>query len=262
MFRVERSAVTGWTRWSWSEGVVCSLNPDLSLLLVDWPPGESEQTAAFYLAGPVLAFVLRGRGVCLLHGSVVTREGTTVAFLGDSGAGKSTLAAAMLDQGFSAVTDDLVALAEVEGGLHAMAGYAGLRLWPEAARGLGLDGGALPRLVDRSDLWPDWDKRLLPLQHRDAGFAEGSHRVTHAYVLGRREGTQARIEATSPSGQLMDLDRCVFQRYLRDEAAARRDLATLARLAGQAQVRRLFPSEGLSGLDGLVRRLAGELGFP
>jgi hypothetical protein len=262
MFQVDRADSNGWVRWSWSEGVVGWVDPTGATVFADWPEAESVDSVTFYLVGPLLAYILRLRGVTLLHGSVVTRDGVTLALVGDSGAGKSTLAAALVREGFAAVTDDVIALTEGPDGLQVEAGYAGLRLWPEAADGLGLDTASLPRLVDRSEMWPDWDKRLHRLHGDPTAFASGAHRLTHVHVVCARIAGPPRLETLASSAQLMDLDRNAFQRYLRDDAQARRDLAVFARLAGQAKVRRLHPSDGLDSLGDVVRLLVGDAEAP
>jgi hypothetical protein len=107
-FTVECSRTTGWYRWRYCDGIVFCINQGADEIWADWPAGESHQCAAYYLVGPILAFVLRRRGALLLHGSSVAMGKAAVTFLGPSGAGKSTLAAALAKRGFSLLADDLM----------------------------------------------------------------------------------------------------------------------------------------------------------
>ena len=51
--------------------------------------------------------MLAGHQRFMVHGAAVERDGTALLLLGNSGAGKSTLAAAALDAGWHALSDDL-----------------------------------------------------------------------------------------------------------------------------------------------------------
>jgi hypothetical protein len=239
--------------WRWNDGVRFWIDLPARRILADWPEGE-EESASYYLAGPVLAHVLRNLGATLLHGSAVTRGDLTVAFIGDSGAGKSTLAAAMvMRHGWRAVTDDVIRLEDVDGRWHIHPGYAGHRLWPESAPGVGVERAALPRLAPSSQAWPGWDKRFLDLSTHGDRIAQGPRLLTHVYVLMPCASMPA-VEAMRPSSQLMDLDRHAFQHWFRDGVSAKRDLRTLASVVGQCRVRRF------TGVDG-IDRLPESTGF-
>jgi hypothetical protein len=67
-----------------------------------------------------LAAALRGRE--LFHASAVALEGSAYAFVGLSGAGKSSLAAHLVANGATLLTDDVLALEPVSGGVLAHAG--------------------------------------------------------------------------------------------------------------------------------------------
>lgn len=224
--------------WAWRDGIRFWVDPSHCIILADWPPGESEESAAYYLAGPVLAQVLRSQGATLLHGSVVARGSNTIAFVGDSGAGKSTLAAAMVvHAGCRTITDDVIRLEHLDGAWHVHPGYAGHRLWPESAPAVGLSEAQLPKLLSRSDAWPGWDKRFLDLNSGGQHNERIARPLTHVYVL-MPWGEKASIEEISPASRLMDLDRHAFQHWFRDGATARRDLAALASLIGHCRVSR------------------------
>lgn len=68
----------------------------------DAEPGD----VVTFLIGTVFGILLHQRGLVVLHASGVELNGRAALFLGASGAGKSTLAAALVQRGYSLVTDD------------------------------------------------------------------------------------------------------------------------------------------------------------
>lgn len=99
------------------------------------PWGEDEVNLQMFLLGPVMQAVLAMRGTLCLHASAVARvpDGASIAFVGPPGNGKSTLAAALVERGYSLVTDDLMPIS-VNGGPHVRTGWGAplVRLWPDS----------------------------------------------------------------------------------------------------------------------------------
>src|SRR5207245_5371878 len=114
--------------------------------------------------GPVRGILRPLRGGTWRHDSAVTLEDHCVVFAGAEGAGKSTTAPAFARQGYAVLSDDIVALVEREGTLHAMPAYPQLCLWPDSVKMLYGSPDALQPLTS------DWDKRLLELVHERARF--------------------------------------------------------------------------------------------
>src|SRR4029077_10951164 len=79
----------------------------------DWAENYTLEDACTYLLGPVIAFVLRLRGVICLHASAVIVDGRAIALFGLAGAGKSTTVAACALRGFSVLSDDVAVLADL-----------------------------------------------------------------------------------------------------------------------------------------------------
>jgi hypothetical protein len=95
--------------------------------------------------------VLQQRGRLALHASAVALDGAAVLFCGRSGAGKSTLAAALSQRGYAVVADDVAAITIGEGGVPLIhRDHRDLKLWRDAAQGLGLTDRAGPELARRS----------------------------------------------------------------------------------------------------------------
>ena len=62
------------------------------------------------VTGELFSVLIRQRGLLVLHGSAVSKDGRAVGFIGDSGWGKSTLAASLVSRGWRLLTDDLLVI--------------------------------------------------------------------------------------------------------------------------------------------------------
>lgn len=100
----------------------------------------SDQDICTFLLGSAVGALLIQRGILVLHGSSMEKDGQAIVCLGHSGAGKSTLAYALLQQGWRLLADDLVAVNP--DGL-VLPGIPRIKLWHDAAKAFGLDPAAL-----------------------------------------------------------------------------------------------------------------------
>lgn len=103
--------------------------------------GVSDQDIRTFLLGSAVGALLIQRGLLVLHGNALEKDGQAIVCLGHSGAGKSTLAYALLQQGWRLLADDLVAVSA--DGL-VLPGIPRIKLWHDAARAFGLDPDQLP----------------------------------------------------------------------------------------------------------------------
>ncbi len=119
-------------------------------IVVEPAPGIAEDILRPCILGPIFAVLLRQRGLLVLHASSVAINGEAVAFLGHSGWGKSTLANAFYNQGYSLLTDDVMAI-QVEG-IYPMIfpGYPYVRLLPDSAASFGHDFESLAFIHTRA----------------------------------------------------------------------------------------------------------------
>jgi hypothetical protein len=114
-------------------------------IILEWPDARFEigpthidvdtahpEAAAHYLMQGAWSVLLTARGREALHASVVSREGRSLAIMGASGNGKSTASLALIDQGWSLVSDDVLILND-EG--MALPGPQFMRLVGTAAEG-------------------------------------------------------------------------------------------------------------------------------
>ena len=97
-------------------------------------PGVNAAELRTYLLGSAFGALLIQRGLLVLHGNALEREGRAIVCLGASGAGKSTLACALVRQGWRLLADDLVAIS-AEG--MVLPGIPRIKLWEDAMRSFG-----------------------------------------------------------------------------------------------------------------------------
>jgi hypothetical protein len=95
----------------------------------------SDQDLRTFLLGSAVGALLIQRGMLVLHGNALVKDGQAIVCLGHSGAGKSTLAYALMQQGWRLLADDLVAIAP--DGL-VLPGIPRIKLWEDAAVAFGL----------------------------------------------------------------------------------------------------------------------------
>ncbi len=138
-------------------------------------PLETDRTALrAYILGTAMAFVLRQRGLMVLHASCVARGDMAIAFLGGSGWGKSTLASAFHQQGYRLITDDVMALHLETATPQVVPSYPEVKLLPDAMTAVGTQTDAMPMLQSLSH------KQIQRLETR---FAQTPVPLRHLFVL-------------------------------------------------------------------------------
>lgn len=225
-----------------------------------WPKKLSLEEAASYLLGPVLGLLLRLRGMTCLHASAVTMEDRCVVFAGPEGAGKSTTAAAFAREGYAVLSDDIVALEERDGAFQVIPAYPHLCLWPDSVKMLYGSPDALPRFV------PDWDKRCLALDGREARFEGRPLPLGAIYVLGERRPEQAPcVQKIGARDALLSLVAETYANTILDRELRAAEFVLLGRLVGAVPIRRIYPHQDAARLKELcsfVRDDFASLHFP
>lgn len=187
------------------------LTPDDRILL--WQhPGASSESLRHVLLDQVLPRALAQDGHLVLHGSAVrTPQQQVLVILGDSGMGKSTLASAFACSGAELLSDDGVVVDFTAPRIQAVAGYPGLRLWPDSLTALFAD-----RAAESTPMSHYNDKRRL------AGSApvEGGNTTINAILLlqAPRDDGAVVIEPLTPQAACLALTRNSFQLDLGDHA--------------------------------------------
>lgn len=204
----------------------------------DWPDALTLEDACTYLLGPVIAFVLRLRGVTCLHASAVALGDRAIALFGLAGAGKSTTAAAFALQGFSVLSDDVAVVTDQGDRFLIQPGYPRINLWPDSVRTLFGPEAALPRIT------PTWNKQYLALDGNGYRFQSSPLPVGAIYILGERETdlTAPTIEEVSGREALMMLVANTYVNYLLDRDMRAREFDVLSRLLTGVPVRRVRPA--------------------
>jgi len=103
------------------------------------PQVDDQDLRTFLLSSAVGALLIQ-RGLLVLHGNALVKDGKAIVCLGHSGAGKSTLAYALMGQGWQLLADDLVSIT-ADG--KVLPGIPRIKLWEEAAVAFGLDPAQL-----------------------------------------------------------------------------------------------------------------------
>ena len=215
-----------------------------------WRGGATLEDTATYLLGPVLAFVLRLRGLLAIHASAVEMDGCAVLFVGPSGAGKSTTAAAFALNGWPVLTDDLAVIVPRGERMEVVPSYPRLRLWDDSVEGLLGRSDLLPLLT------PSWEKRYLPLGTGGTGFSERPLPLRALFLLREREDSDRapRIEEASPLAAFPEIiGNLLANRAVPDPSA---DFRFSSALAGRVPVLTLTAHADPARLGELCRRVA------
>ena len=137
------------------------------------------QVCAEPLAGVVCGVLLSLRQRTLLHGACVKLGGASFALLGASGHGKSTLTAALMQEGATLVTEDLLVAARTPSGWNVEAGAPTLHLLEDAyamvGAGLSSRGQAAPKVRE--------GKYALDMTGAFDGAASGPPTLAGIYLL-------------------------------------------------------------------------------
>ena len=145
----------------WKKKAAFLLKDNNTLLVDPHPDSRETNMVNALLIGPVMGNVAMERGDCSVFHSAVMADPTgtgAVAVMAVSGQGKSTTASAMLERGFSLVSDDLLILDKKDYST-AYPGYPGMKLWGETVRRFVSEEEELPYLGKRGV----YDKRFRPL---------------------------------------------------------------------------------------------------
>jgi hypothetical protein len=198
-------------RFAYAEGAEFRVSADGGRVDGGWCRPLTASDAASYLLGPVLAFVLRLRGVVPLHAGAVVVRGGAMVFAGSAGAGKSSTVAALGALGHEVLSDDVVPLRVTAGGVVAAPGFPRVSVWDDTAAALsGHLGGALRR-------WSDsYGKRCIDLPERGLRFRDTPVPIAGIYVLDGRGARESRLKPFTPREAMLALAANTYGAYLLD----------------------------------------------
>ena len=230
-------------------GIGTFLVRDGQEIVVDASPGVDESLLRTILLGPIMAVLLRQRGLAVLHASAIAINDGAIAFLGASGWGKSTLAEAFYARGYGVVTDDVMAI-RLDGAQPRVApGSPSVKLFPDAAEFLGCDARDARRVHSQTE------KRAHGVALR---FPQGPLPLRRIYVLAIGERNEITpIEPREVFVELARNSRAVV--LLTDSTSRSTHLHQCAQLAAQVPVLRLSRRPALSALPDLVGLVEADL---
>jgi hypothetical protein len=254
--RIFNGAENGFVHVVYEDGTEFWVDSNRQRIWATWTKRSSFENAISYLSGQILGLVLRLRGVTCLHASAIAVGDRSIAFVGTTGAGKSTTAAAFARQGFSVLSDDIVALSENDNGFRVLPGYPHLCLWPPSTKIFHDSPESLPRIV------PDDEKRLLVLGEEVPRFESRPLPLGAIYFLGERRSESAPcIETMRAQAALLALVAETYANKILDRELRAREFAVLSRLVEEIPIRRVIPHSDLSRTEDLCRLIAEELTF-
>ncbi len=249
--RVARLMDDRYYRLAFSEGVTVWVDARGERVWATWSGASTEDDAASYLAGSVLGFVLRLRGVTCMHGSAVAIAGRAVAVVGPSGSGKSSTAAGFARMGYAVLTDDLIALRETHEGFAIEPALPRVHLWPHSASSIVDSWDRLPRIA------PGWDKRRLDLATHGFRVQRAPLALGAIYFLGDRVAAATpHIEPARAADALIDLVSDSHAAEFVGKPQRAEEFDALARMLRTVPARRVTPCEDLARVPELCAAIA------
>jgi hypothetical protein len=223
-------------RLRFAEGAEFIVDAGGSAVWAQWSAPLTAADAASYLFGPVLAFVLRLRGVTCLHASAVAIGDRAVAIAGQEGSGKSTIAAALATAGHPALSDDLVALRMDGERCTVQPGVPWLRPRHHGAR-------LVAALAPAVHFTPTPDEGHVDLDLRQPGFRHERRPLPlgAVYVLATPAGSASapRLEPLAPADAVTMLAADAWASRLMDAAMRTQQFEALCWVASHVPLRLL-----------------------
>jgi hypothetical protein len=240
----------------YADFIVDSAGRDLQCARVE--PGTSLQTLRHLLLDRVLPLVLNLTGHNVLHATAVDTPAGVCAFVGPAGAGKSTLTACFAIAGYTVLCDDCLVV-RINGGIHCLPGYPGVRLWSDSLSVIGnlpigesdtSTSTSKVRILTNSEPLPGGYRPLIGI-YRIARETGGRPTVSATRVE-RLTGCEAFIELASASYVLDVTEPSTLLRHFR----------FIERLVAGVPVHRLSLASDFAGLPEARRLILSELQSP
>lgn len=213
----------------------------------DTPDVAERKVVRRLFENEMIGVLLHQRGHLVLHASAVRVDGEAVVFLGPRGAGKSTTAAAFQVTGHTMLEDDVVGIRFDDGTPTVVPGVPQLRLLPDAAEALGVEGDPQPTSGDsRQKLHRRLDERPDPAP------------LAKCYFL--REGDELRLEEFPPREGLFGLISQTYTRgMLSDTEKTPDNFEQCSRVVETTPFRELYRTQDHEQLPSIVDMVAADL---
>jgi ABC-type dipeptide/oligopeptide/nickel transport system ATPase component len=177
-----------------------------------------------------------------------------IALVGPSGSGKSSTAAAFARLGYPVLTDDKVAIMQMNDCFQVEPAYPSVRLWSDSVSSLFGSEDALPRIA------PNWDKRFLDLNSPGFQFQSDPLPLAAIYFLGERSSSPGvpHVEAISPRTGLMTVVSDLHVSNLLNRHQRTLEFALLGRLSESVPLRRVTPSSDFARISDLCNAIVAD----
>jgi hypothetical protein len=202
-------------------------------IIVEPAPGVPDHEVRLFLLGSAFGALFHQRGLLPLHGCALEVNDGAAIFMGASGSGKSTLAAALHQQGYRVITDDIGVLAFSPGDKPVVfPSCQHLKLCPDALREMGQNPAAYPQVLS------DLEKHYWPLEH---GFCAQPRPVRRVYELATHDSQDFQIIPLQGLDRLTALISHTYRLdFLEGPTKRKRYFEQCGRAARQMLVRRLI----------------------
>lgn len=202
--------------------------------------------------GIVLACWFELQGIVALHASATVINGRAVAFLSSNKGGKTSLAAALMQQGYPLLTDDILLVDLQDGRAVGRSGYPQMRMWPEQAALFFGEGQDFPVVH------PNLDKRRIPIDFETSGFFQsGRFPLHHCYIPERYEPENSysiTIDPVSPIEAVLTLAGYSFLYWLVDAMGLQaKRLQTFTQIIQSVGISRLIYPSGVEHLPAVCQ---------
>lgn len=232
--RLDVHTVAGGTLWHYPDETRFWVSDAADVVRAEAPAHYTAEDVVTYLVGPILGFVLRQRGIPVLHASSVVIGGRTIAIAGPAGAGKSTLTAELVRRGHQLLAEDVSAICDLSPAPQVAPGVGFVKLWSDSAE----RHGVLPLLT------PNWSKRYL------AAEVPGAPRALDvvAFLQAGESSAATPLDARSA---LVELLNNAYVSYALTPKQRARDLEQLGTLADRVPAVALTRTADFGDLDEL-----------
>ena len=198
-----------------------------------------------YLFGIGLALWFELQNIPCIHGNSLVADNQAIALLGASQTGKSTLTAALLQNEFSFLTDDLIVPRQASEDWHIYPAPGPLRMWPASIQHF------LPdvNIAAFSQVHASIKKCQIPIEATGLGKICQEHKpLKRIYLLGRDCTGKSKgidIKTLKPAEALVTLiANSLSGGVLSPLGVEQSRLAVLAQLAKQVPVKRIHYPNG------------------
>jgi hypothetical protein len=195
--------------------------------------GADEDLIRLYVLGTCIGALLLQRSIYPLHGSAIAINGKAYAFVGHSGAGKSTLASAFISQGYSLLSDDVIALSPSESAepLLVTPAYPQQKLWQQSLDAFGVKKEELKAIYGRET------KFCVPVT---TSFCSTALPLGGVFELSTSDGDDVSVQLVPALERLDLLFRHTYRNFLVQKLGMTRwHFDSSAKLAGKLPIYRL-----------------------